>query len=54
MEEIEEEREREWVVSLQPTLTQERGERKGVGCKLAASFDTRTNKVCEIDKWVIY
>ena len=25
-----------------------------VGCKLTASFDTRTKKLCEIDKWAMY
>jgi len=29
-------------------------EREGAGCKVTDSFDTRTKKVCEIDKWVIY
>ena len=25
-----------------------------VGCKLTASFDTRTKKIYEKDKWVMY
>jgi hypothetical protein len=29
-------------------------EREEVDCKLAASFDIRIEKVCEIDKWVTY
>jgi hypothetical protein len=29
-------------------------EREEVGCKFTASFDTRTKKVYEIDKWAIY
>ena len=43
MEEREGEREQKWE--------RERGE---VGCKLAASFDIRTEKASEIDKWTTY
>jgi len=30
------------------------GERGELGCKLAASFNTRTEKAYEIDKWATY
>ena len=33
---------------------EKRRERREVGCKLTVSFDRRTKKVCELDKWVIY
>jgi hypothetical protein len=31
-----------------------RGERREVGYTFTAGVDTRTNKLCEIDKWVAY
>jgi hypothetical protein len=48
-----------WAISRLNAEVEEREEKRreekrGVGCKLTASFDTRTKKVCEIDKWAIY
>ena len=42
------------VSQLNNKVEERREEREEVGCKLTASFGTRTKKICERDMWAMY